>query len=79
MLFNSYTFLLVFLPIALLGWHALRRAPFRVVLGWLVMVSFVFYGVWNPDPNGPWSPKYLLLILGSCTANYYLGRSLSAL
>ena len=79
MLFNSYTFLLVFLPIALLGWHALRRAPFRVVLGWLVMVSFVFYGVWNPDPKHPWSPQYVLLILGSCVFNYLLGRQLSRL
>jgi D-alanyl-lipoteichoic acid acyltransferase DltB (MBOAT superfamily) len=79
LLFNSYTFLLVFLPIALLGWHALRRAPFRVVLGWLVLVSFVFYGVWNPDPEGPWSPKHVLLILGSCVFNYLLGRQLSRL
>jgi D-alanyl-lipoteichoic acid acyltransferase DltB (MBOAT superfamily) len=79
LLFNSYTFLLVFLPIALLGWHALRRAPFRVVLGWLVMVSFVFYGVWNPDPKHPWSPQYVLLILGSCVFNYLLGRQLSRL
>jgi D-alanyl-lipoteichoic acid acyltransferase DltB (MBOAT superfamily) len=79
LLFNSYTFLLVFLPIALLGWHALRRAPFRVVLGWLVMVSFVFYGVWNPDPKHPWSPQYVLLILGSCVFNYLLGRRLSRL
>ncbi|RYD50438.1 MAG: MBOAT family protein, partial [Verrucomicrobiaceae bacterium] len=79
MLFNSYTFLLVFLPIALIVWQALKRAPFRVVLGWLVLVSLVYYGVWNPDPNQPWSPKYVLLILGSCTANYYLGRRLSVL
>jgi alginate O-acetyltransferase complex protein AlgI len=78
-LFNSYTFLLVFLPIALIGWHALKRAPFRVVLGWLVLVSLVYYGVWNPAPEDKWSPKYLLLIVGSCAANYYLGRRLSAL
>jgi len=79
MLFNSYTFLLVFLPIALIVWHALKRAPFRVILGWLVLVSLVYYGVWNPDPDKPWSPRYVLLILGSCAANYYLGRRLSAL
>ncbi|MCW1883180.1 MBOAT family protein [Luteolibacter flavescens] len=77
MLFNSYIFLLVFLPIALIGWHAMKRAPFRVVLGWLVLVSLVYYGVWNPDEEHEWSPKYLVLILGSCVFNYYLGRSLS--
>ena len=79
MLFNSYTFLLLFLPVALLGFLALRRAPFRLGLGWLVLVSLVYYGVWNPDPNQPWSPKYLVLILGSCGANYLLGRRLSRL
>jgi len=79
MLFNSYTFLLVFLPITLIGFLALRKAPFRVALGWLVVMSLVYYGVWNPDPEKPWSPKYLLLILGSCGFNYVLGRQLSAL
>jgi D-alanyl-lipoteichoic acid acyltransferase DltB (MBOAT superfamily) len=43
------------------------------------MVSFVFYGVWNPDPKHPWSPQYVLLILGSCVFNYLLGRRLSRL
>ncbi len=79
MLFNSYFYLFVFLPLALLGYHLLRRAPFRLSLGWLVIVSFYFYGIWNPDPTKPWSPKYLLLIAGSCGFNYYLGRRLSRL
>ena len=79
MLFNSVPFLFVFLPVALLGYHLLRKTPFRLSLGWLVIVSLYFYGIWNPDPNGPWSPKYLGLILGSCVFNYYLGRRLSAL
>ncbi|TAE76776.1 MAG: MBOAT family protein [Verrucomicrobia bacterium] len=79
MLFNSYTFLLVFLPVALLGWHALRRAPFQWVSGWLVLVSLVFYGVWNPSTHEPWTPRYVLLILGSCTSNYLLGQKLAQL
>jgi len=79
MLFNSYTFLLVFLPVALLGYLILRRGPFRVALGWLVLMSLVYYGVWNPDPTKPWSPRYIFMILGSCGANYLLGRKLSAL
>ena len=79
MLFNSYFYLLVFLPIALLGYHLLSRAPFRLALGWLVLISLYFYGIWNPDPNQPWSPQYLLLIIGSCVFNYYLGRRLSRL
>ncbi|WP_367872425.1 MBOAT family protein [Luteolibacter sp. Populi] len=79
MLFNSYTFLLLFLPVTLAVFLALRRAPFRLGLGWLVFASLVYYGVWNPDPDAPWSPKYLLLILGSCGANYLLGKRLSRL
>ena len=79
MLFNSYTFLLVFLPITLLGYLLLSRATFRVALAWLVLASLVYYGVWNPDPTKPWSPKYVLLILGSCGFNYLLGRGLSRL
>ena len=41
MLFNSYFFLFVFLPVALLGYHLLRKAPFRLSLAWLVGVSVV--------------------------------------
>ena len=47
-LFNSYTYLLLFLPLALLGFQLLRRAPLRVALGWLVLMSLVYYGWWNP-------------------------------
>jgi alginate O-acetyltransferase complex protein AlgI len=79
MLFNSYFFLFVFLPVVLLGYHLLKNAPFRLSLAWLVLASLYFYGIWNPDPNQPWSPKYLGLIIGSCVFNYYLGRRLSAL
>ena len=79
MLFNSYTFLLLFLPVTLAVFLALRRAPYRLGLGWLVFASLVYYGVWNPDPGAPWSPKYLALILGSCGGNYLLGKRLSRL
>jgi alginate O-acetyltransferase complex protein AlgI len=79
MLFNSYTYLLLFLPLVALGFHLLRGSKLRLSLGWLVVMSLVFYGVWNPDPTKPWSPKYVLMILGSCTFNYFLGRKLSVL
>ena len=79
MLFNSYTYLLLFLPLVALGFQLLRNSKLRLSLGWLVVASLVFYGVWNPDPTRPWSPKYVLMILGSCTFNYFLGRRLSLL
>jgi len=77
MLFNSYIYLLLFLPIALIGFLLLQRAPIRVAFGWLVLMSLAFYGWWNPNAPGPWTPFYVLLILGSCIGNYFFGRYLS--
>ncbi len=79
MLFNSYTYLLLFLPLVALGFHLLRGSKLRLSLAWLVLSSLFFYGWWNPEPTQPWSPKYVGMILGSCTFNYFLGRRLSAL
>jgi D-alanyl-lipoteichoic acid acyltransferase DltB (MBOAT superfamily) len=76
MLFNSYVFLLVFLPIALIGFHLLRKAPFRVAIGWLVVTSLVYYGAWKP-PGQDWTPFYLLLFIASCTANFFFGGFIS--
>ena len=77
MLFNSYTFLLVFLPITLLVFQLLRRANMRYAMGWLVLASFVYYGWWNPNPEQPWTPLYVGLIAGSCLTNFFIGRFLS--
>ena len=47
MLFNSFAFLLAFLPLALgLHWLAERFAP-AVRLPLLLVLSFVFYGYWD--------------------------------
>src|SRR5581483_5168755 len=46
-LFNSYPFLFVFLPIALAGFFALGKTP-RFAAGWLVLCSLYFYGFWHP-------------------------------
>lgn len=77
MLFNSYTFLLLFLPLALGGFLALRRKSYRATVVWLAFASLVYYGYWNPDAGAPWSPRWLLLILGSCAFNFLIGRALS--
>ena len=77
MIFNSYTFLFAFLPVVLTVFALIRRFAPRAAFGWLVLASLLFYGVWNPDPSHGWSPKYLLLILGSCAGNYFIGRYLS--
>ena len=71
MLFNSYFFLFLFLPVALAGYCLLsKRLGRRAAVGWLVLASLVYYGWWNP--------KFLTLIVGSIVANYFLGNVLAA-
>jgi len=69
MLFNSYVFILLFLPVVLLGFHLIgNRGHHRIALAWLVGASLFFYGWWNP--------AYLGLILTSILFNYVVGLSL---
>ena len=67
MLFNSYIFILVFLPVTLTGYFALNRFG-RFTLGktWLVLASFVFYAYFNP--------AYLPIIVVSILGNYALSQ-----
>jgi len=67
MLFNSYEYLIYFLPLSLAVYFALgRRAAWAV--GWLVAASLFFYAWWNP--------RYLPLILASIGFNFAIGRAL---
>ncbi|HOX15128.1 MAG TPA: MBOAT family protein [Smithellaceae bacterium] len=66
MLFNSYIFIAVFLPITVAGFFLLGwKEKNTWALGWLVGASLVFYGWWNP--------LFLLVIIGSILFNYYWG------
>src|SRR3974377_88472 len=69
MLFSSYIFLFVFLPVTLSGFCLLARfiVPKPAKL-WLTIASLVFYGWWNPI--------YVLLIVASMLFNYWLGRQI---
>lgn len=70
MLFNSYIFIFVFLPITLLVYFAIGgRGNHRIAIAWLVGASLLFYGWWNP--------AYLWLILASVLFNYGIGVYLS--
>src|SRR5262245_10824051 len=72
MLFNSYPFLLIFLPIVLIGYLIIGRTLGRnAVFWWLVAVSLFFYGWWK------WS--FLSLLLISLVFNYGAGTWLSKL
>ena len=49
MLFNSFEFILLFLPITLFGCFALKRfVGTRGAMVWLGIMAVVFYGAWNP-------------------------------
>ncbi|MFN2328353.1 MAG: MBOAT family protein [Chromatocurvus sp.] len=63
MLFNSYFFLLVFLPLVIAGFFGLGRV-FGPTVGllWLILVSLVFYASWEVS--------YLGLLLASMAFNY---------
>ena len=48
MLFNSYAFIFVFLPVTLVVFFLLGRARQALAAGWLTAASLFFYGWWNP-------------------------------
>ena len=63
MLFNSYEFVFLFLPVVLLGYFSLGRTAYsRLANLWLVLASLFFYGYWSLD--------FLPLLLGSIGMNY---------
>ena len=68
MLFNSYVFMLAFLPLTLLGYFLLGRLPEKNQLNkvFLVLASFLFYGYNNPS--------YVPIIAGSILVNYALSQ-----
>jgi D-alanyl-lipoteichoic acid acyltransferase DltB (MBOAT superfamily) len=70
MLFNSYPFLLVFLPLALIGFHGLSRLGPRFAGGWLAFASLAFYSYWNIH--------FLALLLASIAFNYAVSRLIHA-
>jgi alginate O-acetyltransferase complex protein AlgI len=47
MLFNSYGFLFVFLPLTLAGFFWLGRHRGLLAAAWLTLASLVFYGWWD--------------------------------
>lgn len=69
MLFNSWEYILFFLPLAFFGYFFLaRRRLVAAAKAWLVAASLFFYSYWNP--------AYLPLILASMLFNYALGTAL---
>ncbi|MCG6537305.1 MAG: MBOAT family protein, partial [Syntrophales bacterium LBB04] len=70
MLFNSYCYIFLFLPVVLFFYFLLSRRRFTIGSKlWLLLASLLFYGWWNP--------VYLPLIAGSILFNYIAGRLIS--
>src|SRR5262245_17780040 len=68
MLFNSFPFLFVFLPVVLIGFHLLGMLGRIAAIGWLTAASLVFYGHWNK--------AYLLVLLGSIIFNFLCAQAI---
>lgn len=62
MLFNSYIFLLLFLPIAVAGHYMAGAISLRLAALWLCLTSFIFYGWWNP--------QFVILLSASIAFNF---------
>src|ERR1700758_2606496 len=71
MLFNSYPFIFVFLPLAFVGYFAANRLGRLAPVIWLALASLVFYSFSN------W--PFVALLLGSIAFNYLIGWLLISL
>ena len=70
MLFNSYEFIFLFLPITLIVYFTLNRfGKYKLAKGWLVIASLYFYSYFHKS--------YLILIMASIGVNYLVGNRLS--
>jgi D-alanyl-lipoteichoic acid acyltransferase DltB (MBOAT superfamily) len=71
MLFNSYLFVLAFLPLTLALFYLFGRYSRESALRWLIFASLVFYAWWRPFN--------LAIIVPSILVNYGLARALQRL
>ena len=70
MLFNSYFFIFVFLPLSLAGWYLLNRLKrYKLAQGYLIGMSLWFYAWYNVS--------FLWVMLGSCLFNFGVSFFLS--
>lgn len=70
MLFNSYFFIFVFLPLSLAGWYLLNRLKrYKLAQGYLIGMSLWFYAWYNVS--------FLWGMLGSCLFNFGVSFFLS--
>ena len=66
MLFNSYIFIFLFLPLCLVGFYILQKKQATLAKVWLTCFSLWFYGHFNQT--------YLLIMVCSIIGNYFVHR-----
>jgi alginate O-acetyltransferase complex protein AlgI len=71
MLFNSFGFLLGFLPITLVLFYLLGSTSRSAAIRWLIFASLVFYGCWRP--------LNILIVLPSIVVNFFIASILRRL
>ena len=69
MLFNSWEFIFLFLPVTLTGFFLIARRSHPLAALWLAAASLFFYGWWNP--------KFVSLLLASIAFNYGMGQAIA--
>ncbi len=70
MLFNSYAFIFLFMPVTAALYFWIGRRSHDLAALWLALASLFFYGYWNP--------VYLPLLLISVAINFGVGRLIAA-
>ena len=72
MLFNSYIFILLFLPLCLIGYFGLNHfRRYTLAMAFLLGMSLWFYGYFNSS--------YLLIIVSSIVLNFGMTRIMGRL
>jgi alginate O-acetyltransferase complex protein AlgI len=68
MVFNSFAFIVFFLPITLLGFYFFARKRRHWATVWLVMASLFFYGSWDY--------RFIPVLLASIFINYFVCKQI---
>jgi alginate O-acetyltransferase complex protein AlgI len=69
MLFNSYEFIFIFLPIVFIGYYLIAKTSHPGAIIWLAFASLFFYGYW--------SLYSLPILVSSVCINYWFGLQVS--
>jgi alginate O-acetyltransferase complex protein AlgI len=66
-IFSSFEFIVLFLPLVVIGYFLIAKRNLRFADHWLIAASLIFYGWWNL--------AYVALVIASTIFNFYMGRA----